>query len=43
LQIPPPVHSETVTPFKVAFPEFWIPAVGLEMMDEEAICRLPVD
>ena len=35
LWIPPPLHSETVTPFSVAFPELQTPAVGLPPTDEE--------
>jgi hypothetical protein len=41
--MPPPLHPETVTEFNVAFPELQIPADGLEMTDEERICRVPVD
>ena len=43
LQIPPPLHSETVTPFNVAFPELQTPALGLATTDDELICRMPVD
>ena len=43
LYIPPLLHNETVTSFKVAFPEFQMPADGLPTTDDEETCRMPAD